>query len=310
MADFCLRAATAADRSEVAELVCVSTNYWYQKRAAPRIFQAGPESTDIFWQVYEALDPGCCVVAENPTTRRLMGSCFYHPREHHVSLGIMNVHPNYFGRGVARELLGYITGFADRNGYPAVRLVQSAMNLDSFSLYTRAGFVPRYAYQDMLMQVPAGGLAAQVADASRIRPATAADVTAMVDLEQEVAGVCREKDYRYFIANESGIWQSLVFEGQGGRIEGFMFSSKHPGSCMVGPCVARVWQQASSLVLTALDRYRGGAAVFLVPVECDQMVQQMYSLGARNCELHFAQVRGKFQPFRGISMPVFLPEST
>jgi GNAT superfamily N-acetyltransferase len=309
MPDFRLRAATSADRFEVAELICVSTNYWYQKRASPPMFRSGPEPVDVFWQVYEALDPGCCVVAENSHTGRLMGSCFYHPREHHVSLGIMNVHPNYFGRGVARELLNFITGFADRHGFPAVRLVQSASNLDSFSLYTRAGFVPRQAYQDMLVQVPPAGLGVEIPAAAQIRPATPHDVAAMIELELEVSGICREKDYRHFIANEAGVWQSLVYEGPGRRLEGFMFSLKHPGLSMIGPGVTRHWQQAASLLLTALDRYRGGAGFFLVPVECHEMVQQLYALGARNCEIHFAQVRGQFQPLRGISMPVFLPES-
>jgi hypothetical protein len=78
---------------------------------------------------------------------------------------------------------------------------------------------------------------------------------------------------------------------------------------MVGPGVMRTERQAASLLLSGLDRFRGGAAVFLVPVECRPLVEQMYALGARNCELHFCQVRGQFQPFRGISMPIFLPES-
>jgi hypothetical protein len=238
-----------------------------------------------------------------------MGSCFYHPREHHVSLGIMNVHPNYFGRGVARELVKFITDFADHNGYPAVRLVQSAMNLDSFSLYTRAGFVPRLAYQDLLLRVPESGLGVEIPHAQLIRPATLDDVPAMIELEMEVSGICREKDYRYFLANESGLWQSLVHEGPGGRLEGFLFSVKHAVLPMIGPGVTRTWQQADSLVLTALDRYRGGAALFLVPVECDQMVQRMYALGARNNEIHFAQVRGQYQPFRGVTLSTFLPES-
>ena len=117
MADMHLRPMQLEDRTEVAELICVSTNYWYQMRARPPIFTAGPASTGIFFDVYEALDPGCGVVAENPENGRLMGSCFYHPREKHVSLGIMNVHPNYFGQGVARALLEYIIDFADGLGF-------------------------------------------------------------------------------------------------------------------------------------------------------------------------------------------------
>src|SRR6476661_3897414 len=144
MSDIILRPMREGERNEVADLVCVSTNYWYRASGRPAIFTAGPTSCLLFCDVYEALDPGCCVVAEDPATGRLMGSCFYHPRETHVALGIMNVHPDYFGRGVARRLLGHIVDLADQQGKP-VRLVSSAMNLDSFSLYTRAGFVPRCA---------------------------------------------------------------------------------------------------------------------------------------------------------------------
>jgi len=304
-----LRPMEPRDRIEIAELICVSTNYWYQSRGAGPIFAGGPESTVLFFDVYEALDPGCGVVAENPANGRIMGSCFFHPRETHVSLGIMNVHPNYFGRKVARALLKYITDYADANGYPATRLVQSAMNLDSYSLYTRAGFVPRYAYQDMLVKVPAAGIVRCFPGQERVRPATLADVPKLASLEREVAGIAREKDYRFFIENQHGIWAGLVYEGESGQIDGFMFSSKHSGSNMVGPGVARTEQQALALTGTALDRYRGGAAVLLAPVVCYQLVAALYDLGAVNVEIHFCQVRGQYQPFAGISMPVFLPES-
>ena len=149
-----LRTAKREDRAEIAELIYASTNAWYQLRGMPRIFSGGPETTEVFCEVYDALEPGCCVVAENPRTGRLMGSYFYHPRPQHVSLGIMNVHPNYFGRSVARALLDYIIDYTNRHGYKALRLTQSALNLDSFSLYNSAGFVPRYAYQDMMLSGP------------------------------------------------------------------------------------------------------------------------------------------------------------
>jgi hypothetical protein len=101
------------DWSEVADMIYLSTNYWYRASGRPAIFTAGPESTLLFCRVYEDLDPGCCIVAESTRTGRLVGSCFYHPRETHVSLGIMNVHPNAFGTGVARSLLRFITDVAD-----------------------------------------------------------------------------------------------------------------------------------------------------------------------------------------------------
>src|SRR5579863_4708737 len=144
--------------TKVAQIICHSTNRWYERAGKPAIFPHGPQSCLLFCEVYEDLDPGCCVVAEDEPTGHLMGSCFYHPRETHVSLGIMNVHPDYFSRGVASALLRFITDQADEVGKP-LRLVSSAMNLDSFSLYTRGGFVPRAVFQDMLIPVPLEGLA-------------------------------------------------------------------------------------------------------------------------------------------------------
>jgi GNAT superfamily N-acetyltransferase len=303
-----LRPLGAGDVAAVAELIYVSTNAWYQTHGRAPIFSGGPAVTELFCQVYEALDPGCCVLAESVRTGRLMGSCFYHPRERHVSLGIMNVHPAYFGTGVARALLRAITDLADAQGKP-VRLVSSALNLDSFSLYTRAGFVPRCAYQDVELSVPAGGLGLRVPGLERVRPATPADVGAIAALELEVSGIARKQDYRYFLDNALGIWRLSVLEGAGGAVEGYLASVRHPGSNMLGPGVARTEGGAAALLLAELEAHRGRSPVFLVPVQCSDLVRQVYSWGGRNCELHFAQVRGAFQPFRGVTLPTFMPET-
>jgi GNAT superfamily N-acetyltransferase len=307
--DMNLRPMTSLDRSEVAELIYVSLNYWYQARGRPAVFCGGPEVAGIFYDVYNALEPGCTVVAENPRTGRLMGSCFYHPRERHVSLGIMNVHPNYFGQGVARALLNHIIDYTDRNGYEALRLTQSAGNLDSFSLYTKAGFVPFRTYQDMLIHVPAEGMKAPAPGVERVRDATLADVPAMAALEMELSGIARERDYRYCIANQLGMWHVSVYQNQSEEIEGFLISSKHPASSRLGPCVARSEPQALALISSGLDRYRGGATVVLAPADCKQLVQQMYAWGARNCEICLGQVRGKCKPIQGVNIPAFLPET-
>src|SRR5262249_18630911 len=157
-------------RFEVAELIYASINVWYRQHGMAAIFAGGPRVTEVFFDVYHALEPGCAVVAQNPQTGRLMGSCFYPPRPPHATLGVMNVHPNYFGQGVGRALLQFIIDFTDQNGYPALRLTQSALNLDSFSLYNRAGFVPRHAFQDMILTVPAQGMSQSVPGLDRVRP--------------------------------------------------------------------------------------------------------------------------------------------
>jgi GNAT superfamily N-acetyltransferase len=309
MNDIILRAMTEADRSEVADLIYISINHWYQAHGGTFRFVGGPDVTDVFYEVYNALAPGCTVVAQRPQTGRLLGSCFFHPRRHHVSLGIMNVHPNYFGQQVGRALLQYIIDYTDRHDYKALRLTSSAMNLDSFSLYNRAGFVPRGTYQDMLINVPAQGLPHRVPGADRVRPATLEDVAAMAALEMDIAGVTREEDYRYCITNAAGFWGASVYEDARGGIEGFMISSGHPALNMLGPCLARTEQEAVALIGSELNQHKGRSPVFLIPTERTKLVKQMYEWGARNCELHFCQVRGDFKPFAGISMPTFLPET-
>ncbi|MFN0198306.1 MAG: GNAT family N-acetyltransferase [Planctomycetaceae bacterium] len=304
-----IRSSTPADRFAVAELIYTSINVWYGRHGFPPIFRGGPHVTEVFFDVYQALDPDCCFIAENPRTGQIMGSCFYHPRPEHVSLGIMTVHPNYQGFGVGGALVKEITNYTDSRGYKALRLTQSACNLDSFSLYNRAEFVPRYAYQDMYLAVPENGLTVKAKGQDRVRPASLDDIPAMIELEREISGITREVDYRYCIDNQLGFWNAHVIESPSGRLDGFLISSGHAAVNILGPGVTRDDETAAALLLTALNCYPGRSPVFLIPVERDRLVRQMYDWGARNCELHFCQVRGEFQPFRGVNLPSFLPET-
>ena len=136
-----------------------------------------------------------------------MGACFYQPRETHVSLGIMSVRPNYCGKGVGCAMVDQILDFRRQNDYKACRLVSSALNLNSFSLYNRAGCVPRGAYQDMVIDVPENGLDVSVPGEDSVRAATFDDLSRMGELTMEISGIRRENDYRYSIENPRGVMQ-------------------------------------------------------------------------------------------------------
>ena len=304
--DLKLRAMEPRDRYHIAELIHISINHWYKIHGRGRAF-GGPLVTDVFYDVYEKMEPGNAVVVENMSTGTLAGSCFYHPRPHHIALGILNVHPNYFGYGVGKTLVQHGINWANRDGKP-LRLTQSAINLDSFSLYNKMGFVPRHVFQDMTVPVPPEGLAFRVPGDERVRDAGPEDVKAMVELEMEVSGISREIDCRYCIGNADGFWHVAVHETSG-RVDGWIMSIDHPGANFVGPCVARNEEVAAALILRELDRHRGKSPIFLVPCECASLVRRVYDWGGRNTELHLCQVCGKFQPFKGISMPVFMPET-
>lgn len=302
-------------RIEVADLIHDSTNNWYQQHLGYQIFESGAESTMLFCNVYESLDPGCCLIAVSDNDQSIMGSCFYHPRQTHVALGIMNVRGDAFGKGVARALLNEICALADQQNQP-IRLVSSAMNLDSYSLYNRAGFVPHHLFQDMVLSVPPNGLVPAPLGQEKVRSATFVDIEPMGNLEQKMTGIRRDRDYRFFVNASSperatgdlGHWQASVF-CEGGELKGWLVSVVHAGSCMIGPGVATDESVALSLLHHELHSRAGQRMVFLIPVECQKIIQAAYGWGARNCEIHMAQVRGRYQPFRGVVFPTFMPET-
>lgn len=303
-----IREMQLADRLAVADLICVSTNYWYETHGRSAIFTNGPDPCTLFFDTYHTLPGSGGIVAIDARTGMLAGSCFIHDRPTHVSLGIMNVHPNHFGKGVARHLLQSILDRADEADKP-VRLVSSAMNLDSYSLYTRNGFVPRRMYQDMMISVP-DDAAFDVADLPampRTRNATLEDAAAMAELEHAIAGIRREKDFAHFIKNQDDHWHVSVVDGKDG-LAGFMASCKHPGCNMIGPGASKDEATLLALYLAELKQHRGKTPVCLVPVD-SEMVQWLYELGAKNCEMHVHQVRGDWQPFNGWTMPTFMPET-
>jgi hypothetical protein len=237
-----------------------------------------------------------------------MGASFYHPREHHVSLGIMAVDPAYFGHGVGMRLVKHIIHFTESNRYASLRLVGSACNMNSFSLYNRAGFVPRVVHQDMVVPMPALGLRQSTSLAERVHDASPEDVGSIKSLELEISGICREGDYRFCIDNPVGCLHASVIENRRG-ISGFAASIRHPALNMIGPAFARTEAEMLALLLRELERFCGAEALVVVPMDKRHIVEMLYRWGAVNVETHLLQVRGQFQPFAGVNLPSFLPET-
>ncbi len=304
-----MRLMKETDFDSVAELIFLSTNFWYQAHLGHPIFQCRPLDCRIFCEIYEELDPGSALVLEHSKTGMIVGSCFFHVRETHVSLGIMNVHPNYFGHGIAGRLLERIIDEAEARDLP-LRLVSSALNLDSYSLYNRHGFTPFCLYQDLFLEVPEEGIAIfSERDHPIVREATTEDLSGIGRLEFEISGISRERDYVCFVENRTGVWKIYVTEDDEGQIDGFLVSIDHPASRMIGPGVMRSPRAALALLEVQLNRFRGKGVVFILPSSETDLIRAAYALGARNCELHLGQVRGESQPVTGVVMPTFLPET-
>ena len=299
-----------SDNDAVAALIRDSLNVWYRKNRGFDAVVPSLEAASIYTRVYDALDPECCVVAEDVESGRLAGSCFYHPRPTHVSLGIMTVSPEYFGQKVSSKLLAAIVEVA-KGRNQTLRLVSSAMNLDSFSLYNRAGFIPTEMYQDMQIRVPDEGFELAQPSGATLRDAVESDVAAIVELERQLRGIDRAKDYKFFIENASGIWGvSVLVDDATGALRGVMCSVRDPGCAMVGPGVAVDEESAIALVTRELNRYAGEwSPIVLVPTNAPILRLQMYAYGGRNTETHVAQSLGEALVASGVAIPTFMPET-
>lgn len=309
--DLHLRTLLPSDHDATARLLHQSLVHWYQSRLGQGArFGTDPAPFRLFPEVYAALDPGEAVAACDRESGALLGVCFVHPRPTHVAVGIVAVAPGAQGRGVARAMLEPTLAAARASGRPA-RLVSSLLNLDSFSLYSRLGFVPHTLYQDLCVTVPPTGLPGP-APAGIDRVKVVSDPAAarrLAEFERAWQGIQREQDYALFLANRVGDWRVWSCESSTGNLEGFLVASCHPGCTMLGPGVAQDEPTAAALLWRALDALRGCSPVFLVPGGAHGLIRQCYAWGARNVELHAAQSTATPQPARGLTFPTFLPES-
>ena len=304
--NYAIRISDTSDRDAVATLIRDSTNAYYQERlGANPIFQPDELHTRDFVDLYRQLEgsESLLCVDENDS---IAGSCFVHRRETHFSLGIMNVSSDFFGRGIARILLAEIIARAETAELP-LRLVSSCMNLDSYSLYTRAGFKPFEFYQDILITVPKDGLP-KVGTDDLVCSGTVEDIESIAQLELDISGISRRTDYTHFITNPDGLWHLSVAE-ENGEIVGYLASGFSQACNMIGPGAARTEKAAIALIDAELDHHRGRTPVLLLPGRFNGVVQHVYGLGGRNCETHVAQCLGNANRPNGITMPTFLPES-
>lgn len=298
------------DRQEYGQMLHSAFNTWYHNHGMEDdYFPCSPDDAGIFFDVYNDINPGCSVAIFDKASNKLAGACFYHPREHHMSLGIMSVHPDYFCQGVGRLLVDAIIEKVEEYNLNSLRLVSSAVNMDSFSLYNRSGLIPRVSYNDMVLAVPENGLKVTVPGQDRIREATLDDIEAIAELELEISGISRRVDYQYAILNKRGFFNTAVIENSDGTLNGFIISVKCPALNMIGPCFSRDEVSALALVRTQLDHFKGLVPLFLIPMEKRHMVENLYNWGARNVETHLFQVRGDYQPYAGVNIPSYLPET-
>lgn len=307
---FTLSTLLPSDHAATASLLHTSLVTWYEThlRQGAR-FGDSSEPFLLIPDVYAALDPDQSIAARDNANGSLLGVCFVHPRETHDSIGIVATAPEAAGRGIARAMVTEAIRRANAAQKP-LRLVSSLLNLDSFSLYTRLGFVPGAVFQDLLFTIPETGLATPAPEGThRIRLARPDDASALADFELSLQGIRREQDYRFFIENRIGQWRTHISEDSHGQIDGFLVTSLNSAMPMLGPGVVNTESTAAALIWTALNALAGKSYVLLAPANATTLIRTLYSWGGRNVELHIAQSLGPAPIPQGLSFPTFLPES-
>lgn len=307
---FTLTPLLPSDHPATATLLHTSLVTWYETnlRQGAR-FGDSPDPFLLFPDAYAALDPNQAIAARDTESGLLLGVCFVHPRETHHAIGIVATSPEAAGRGIAKAMVTEAIRSATAAGLP-LRLVSSLLNLDSFSLYTRLGFVPGPVFQDLLFNIPTTGLTASAPiGIDRIRLALPHEAPALADFEYALQGIRREQDYRFFLENHVGQWRVHISEDDAGQINGFLVTSLNPAVPMLGPGVVASESTALPLIWTALNALPGQSYVLLAPATAPTLIRNLYTWGGRNIELHIAQSHGPTPPARGLTFPTFLPES-
>lgn len=304
-----LSALKSDQHDRVAILLHRSLVTWYEDHLKQgHRFGTNASGFRIFPELYEALDPGEAICATDKEGE-MCGVCFVHTRETHVSIGIVATDPRASGRGIARLMMEAAMKRGLAQSKP-IRLVSSLMNLDSFSLYTKLGFVPGTVFQDIEIGVPDTGLRHTApAGVDEIRLATHADIEQLVELEFKLQRIRRGKDYAFFLNNAVGDWRIWIHKNDSKEVHGFIVSSQHPDWNMIGPGVALNSEIAQALIWKALNERRNRSTVLLAPAFATELIATLYKWGGRNIELHVAQSTMSFDSTTGIAFPTFLPET-
>ena len=188
-----------------------------------------------------ALRLGTGFVAEEDGTVAGTALC-WHQGPHHGSLGLIIVSPAHQGRGIGRRLMHLVL---DELGDRCTVLNATVAGQP---LYESLGFRAigtLHQHQGLLA-------AATAPSGLRARPATAADIPAIVALANRGTGMVRDELLKHLI----GVAEGAVLE-QDGEVTGFSLIRPFGRGHVIGPVVAANAACAQALIATWSDAYAG-----------------------------------------------------
>jgi predicted N-acetyltransferase YhbS len=192
-----IREATADDADDCGRIFFAAFEALATRHAFP-IEPGTPEFTDFQMRSMLAADSIYGLVAERDG--QIVGSAFQDERGPIVGVGPVSVDPTAQDASAGRALMEALLTRSRERGVAGIRLVQTAYNYRSLSLYAKLGFVvrePLSVFQGTVRRAPAPGVI--------VRPATADDVEACDDLCRQIHGHDRHAELQSHVGQTAQV---------------------------------------------------------------------------------------------------------
>ncbi len=212
-------------------------------------------------------------------------------RDEIVGVGPVAVAVDQQGRGLGRRVMEALLERADERGFRSVRLIQSAYNMQSFSLYHKLGFNVTEA-----LALVQGRPPEDASPHGTTRDYGAADVDACDRLHHEVMGYGRRNDLEAM----ARFAPPVVIE-RDGAVAGYL--TRFPGEeVTVTHGVARDEQALRDLII-GTARAASEQLVLFIPTSQAATLRWALANGFRLRELNTYMVRGEYEPPSGAWIP-------
>ena len=223
------------------------------------------------------------VVADRDGT--IVGSNVLDERSQIAGIGPITVAPETQNGGVGRALMHNVIERASQQGFPGVRLVQSAYHTRSLSLYTKLGFDPR----EPLACMQGAALGVRLPGYG-VRRASTDDVATCNDLCRRVHGHTRDGELR----DATGMGTATVVE-HGSRITGYA-----TGIAFFAHAVGETNTDVKALIAAAPEF---GGLGFLVPMRNADLLRWCLERGLRTVQPMTLMSMGLYNEPAGAYLP-------
>ena len=201
--------------------------------------------------------------------------------EHHGTVGLVVVAPDFQGQGIGRRLFDTVLQDAQSRG---LQLIATEAGL---KLYRQAGFREQgfIAQRQGVADLKAAAPTAAVAD---LRPVHANDLPSLVTLDAAAFGASRSEAIRaVFDARIGGVVADIA-----GETAGFCLSRLSGKGVVIGPVVARDENLAKALIAQQLQTIDGFVRLD-VPTDAADLSAWLEEVGLKSVDRVTIMVRGE-----------------